>query len=688
MNGSSRGARSLLLSLLAGVVIAALVLPLFAVANQSSLQSAARTANASNADAQANLISAIYMNDIRAARDLAVVPDVETFHQNAVNRQLTWPEITGAYLVGKRGRLRFGLWLDPAGLAASVQTLPPGLNVAYKNALGHALARTLRGNVESSVVSFGKGTGPLGSLYFFEPITNLANQVTGAVVLRINNQAVLGPYLSRGNVLLVASPFVISGATANLVAHGQAPVRADLPASVLGDSSLFNGLTPMTTLTMRADQANTDGTFEYQGVTRVGAESDVDGLPGFEVVSYSDAPTFATSLNRILTGGVGLALIILLVAGTVVLVVFQRGRVTTAAAALDEIKSRQLTQDVLTVSQALSVAREGDLTVEVPNLESEVGLVSVLINGLLTDYSQIVGGIIQASRAVRDGALKVDQSVRTIVDVAARQSDEMTATAGTVEALAGSAATVQESTRRATELAAEAAGSVELGQEAVGRIGEAVDSIKEAAIGTTREFKRLQEDSIRLTALVSSVKSNAENLDMQAANAALEARHLGTETGSVFATNIGRLARQAQETLADAETAVRSVVSSIDAVNRRIERISEQVRLGVDEVRSVRANFDDITATNQSLVQFIEGVAETARAQAGNAQGAAASIVTVAAAFRQFNDLLVSSSDEMAHMRLIVADLQESVANLRVDDTLLIEDDGAAAYTASAELAA
>jgi methyl-accepting chemotaxis protein len=198
-----------------------------------------------------------------------------------------------------------------------------------------------------------------------------------------------------------------------------------------------------------------------------------------------------------------------------------------------------------------------------------------------------------------------------------------------------------------------------------------VDSIKEAAIGTTREFKRLQEDSIRLTALVSSVKSNAENLDMQAANAALEARHLGTETGSAFATNIGRLARQAQETLADAETAVRSVITSIDAVNRRIERISEQVRLGVDEVRSVRSSFEDVTTTNQALVQFIEQVAGSAHAQATNAQRVAASIVAIATTFQQFNEMLVTSGDEMAHMRLVVADLQDSVSSLKVDEGLL-----------------
>jgi methyl-accepting chemotaxis protein len=331
-------------------------------------------------------------------------------------------------------------------------------------------------------------------------------------------------------------------------------------------------------------------------------------------------------------------------------------------------KSEALTEDIVAVSQALAVAREGDLTVQVPDSESEVGLLSLSLNGLISDYGQIVGGIIHASQAVQEGAARVDEGVRRIVDVATSQAESVALVAASVETVAASAVKVQEDTETATTLAANARIAVNSGQESVGRIAEAVDAIKEAAIGTTREFKRLQEDSIRLTALVTSVKSTAENLDMQAANATLEARHLGTESGSAFATNIGRLARQAQDTLADAEGAVRSVVTSIDEVNRRIERISEQVRRGVEEVRTVRTTFDQITITNGSLVQFIDNVAEAAGDQAQSSQQAAQSISEIAKVFEQFTELLITSGDEIANMRLIVAGLRESVADLKVED--------------------
>jgi methyl-accepting chemotaxis protein len=338
-------------------------------------------------------------------------------------------------------------------------------------------------------------------------------------------------------------------------------------------------------------------------------------------------------------------------------------------AAILRARSEALAEAIIAVSRVVALARDGDLTVQVPNSESEVGLLALALNGMISDYGRIVGGIIRTSQAVQEGAARIDEGARAIVEIATRQTASVTQVAANVNALATSAVDVQHSTEIAITLAANAREAVNSGQESVGRIADAVDAIKEAAIGTTREFKRLQEDSIRLTALVASVKSNAENLDMQAANAILEARHVGTESGSTFATNIGRLARQAQDTLADAEGAVRRVLASIDEVNRRIEQIAEQVRHGVEEVRAVRTTFEQIAWTNSSLVQFIDNVAHATGTQARSALQAAQAIAEIAQVFEHFTDLLVSSGDEIAHMRLIIGGLRESVAGLKVVDS-------------------
>jgi len=676
--------RSLLSTVIGGVVVALIIFSFIAYGNLTTTRQSALTADHGRADSYGDLFNTIYNNVIRTVNGIGMgTPDhpsrdalSSAFYQNMQTAWGNQPGIEDGYLFDAKGQLIYGLGTSSSGLTP-VTALPPYLKPHSRGALGQALTAALTTGARSRVFSFAGDAGRYGDLYLFMPLQNYdgayGGGIVGAVAVRVSNDAVAGHFLSESRVALVAPPFILDAATPGLMARGRVNVLRDTAAGVLGDSSLMGRLKPLSTTDLAGATLSRTNTFRYGGADQVAGVVTPDNLPAYRVVSYDPAPSFWSALLGAITSLSGLVLLLLLIAGGLLLTLMQRNSIKTATSTVEESRSALLAADVLNVSQALAAARDGDLTVEVPSADSEVGLIAVMINGLLGDYSATVAGIIRASEAVQDGALRVDEGVRSIVDVATHQSERVSVTAETVGALAASATEVQQATREATELAAEAFRSVRQGQDAVGRVGEAVDAIKEAAIGTTREFKHLQEDSIRLTALVSSVKSNAENLDMQAANATLEARHLGTETGSAFATNIGRLARQAQETLTDAETAVRSVVTSIDAVNRRIERISEQVRLGVDEVRSIRGSFEGITTTNEALVEYIDQVAGSAHTQAESAQSAATAITTVAAAFQQFNSLLVVSSDEMASMRLVVADLQESVASLTVDETLLAE---------------
>jgi len=675
---------SLLRTVIGGVAATLIIFSFLAYGNLTTARESAFTASHSRAASYGDLFNTVYNNAIRTANGIAAVtPDQhgQQFSRDALttafyqNMQTAWanqPGVQAGYLFDTNGRLLSGLKAVSRGLSSTTIT-PRELTARGHGALAQALAAALAHGTGSHLLSFAGDAGRYGDLYLFQPVVSYDSTTIGAVVLRMSNDALAGHFLSESHVALVAPPFILDAATPGLVAQRRINVLRDTATGVLGDQSLLGGLKPVSTTDLTSATLGRTSAFRYGGADQLAGVVAPGNLPAYHVVAYDPAPSFWSAFLSALTGLSGLVLLLLLIAGGLLLTLMQRNSIKAATSSIEESRSAILATDVLNLSHTLAAARDGDLTVEAPSADSEVGLISVMINGLLDDYSATVAGIIRASEAVQDGALRVDEGVRSIVDVATRQGERVSMTAGTVGALAASATEVQEATRQATALAAEAFRSVCQGQDAVGRVGEAVDAIKEAAIGTTREFKHLQEDSIRLTALVSSVKSNAENLDMQAANATLEARHLGTETGSAFATNIGRLARQAQETLTDAETAVRSVVTSIDAVNRRIERISEQVRLGVDEVRSIRGAFEGITTTNEALVEYIDQVDGSAHTQAESAQSAATAITTVAAAFQQFNDLLVASSDEMASMRLVVADLQESVANLTVDETLLAE---------------
>jgi methyl-accepting chemotaxis protein len=618
---------------------------------------------------------------VQGKADKATTRSVEA---SILNFQKADPQIGAIYLYNAHGGYALGLAHDTQRLLVGTPgavcdknnfctlTAAPAQGYTTTGQMKGNLTKTLQAGAQAiETLVFGRTASPYGDLFIFQPIVTTGQAAPiGVLVERIDASSIFSPYIQSGTSgsIIIDQNVAIGPGIVGAHTQGLLPVTQVLPnldPAFTGDLKQITGLVPTP-----ANPSPGDGNlhFTVNGSDVLGSASAV-GMSNLIVVSYTAPGTISAGATRlIIAAGVFLLLLVLLIIWVYRAQNRQVRRSEAEAGSAIRAKSDSLTEDIIAVSQALAAAREGDLTVEMPASESEVGLLSLSLNGLISDYGQIVGGIVQTSKAVQEGAARVDEGVRRIVDAATNQAEQVALVAASVEDVATSAIEVQQGTQTATTLAGHARQAVRSGQESVGRIADAVDAIKEAAIGTTREFKRLQEDSIRLTALVASVKSNAENLDMQAANATLEARHLGTESGSAFATNIGRLARQAQDTLADAEGAVRSVVTSIDEVNRRIERISEQVRRGVEEVRTVRATFDEVTNTNGSLVQFIDSVADAAGIQSQSAVQAAQSISQIAQVFERFTEQLVVSGDEIANMRLVVAGLRESVADLKVGE--------------------
>ncbi|HVA89902.1 MAG TPA: methyl-accepting chemotaxis protein [Chloroflexota bacterium] len=696
-NPTYRRQRLLYLTLgLAVAVFIALFVVLFRVISDAATGDVSKQTQAT-ASTSAQAIASSIQNDVQLAaalagqdgivsllQDKAGSDTIKRINVSTLGFQRANPQLGAVYLFDARRTFILGQVHDVYhlyhGVVGATCDQNKYCNLASPPTQGYMATDQMQANLDKVLrpgasaiepLVFGPLASPYGDFYVFQPIpAPTGHAILGALVEQIDGTSLFSPYIQNGtsgSVILDGNVAIGPGIVA---AHQRGLLPVTQPLSTLAPATSgkliqTTGLVAAPTILSPNDP---NPRFAVAGTTVQGSVAPV-GMSSLQVVSYTALGSLSASATRSIIG-VGI-FFLLLIAFTVGMYLYQGRRVQRAEqknALAMRARSDALTEDIVSVSQALAVAREGDLTVEIPPSDSEVGLLSLSLNGLISDYGLIVGGIVQASQAVQEGAARVDVGVRKIVDAATNQAEEVALVAARVEDVATSAVEVQQGTQTATTLAGHARQAVQSGQESVGRIAEAVDSIKEAAIGTTREFKRLQEDSIRLTALVASVKSNAENLDMQAANATLEARHLGTESGSAFATNIGRLARQAQDTLADAEGAVRSVVTSIDEVNRRIERISEQVRRGVEEVRTVRATFDDVTHTNSSLVQFIDSVADSASIQSQSALEAAQSISQIAQVFEQFTEQLVASGDEIANMRLIVAGLRESVADLRVSE--------------------
>ena len=595
-----------------------------------------------------------------------------------INIQRANPQVTGFYFYDRSGAFTLAQTVNPdhrAPTGLSIQcdttntyctdTNAPRSGYLAGPAMRARLIRAMRtapvrGSPAGVILAFDRQGGPFGELYIMQPIAASPDGTAGgALVERVDAATVFAPYvLGAGqNTLILSGDVVIDRNIGSYHGRGLLPVAA---AAGSLDPAIAGGLTPVQ---IGGVPRSANSQFSLDG-TAVVASLAPTGQGDLQVVSYADADVLsASSTSLIATALPFLLLLGLCVAGPLYYRNRQMQRREREYAQGLQARAEALARDIVAVSHALEEPHGRGRTAQVSD-DPEVRQLSESFNGLL---GGITVSISDASRSVLEGAARVDGEVRRLLAMATNQSALVAGMATGIGEMVRSAEALQQASAQATTQARSAGAAVSSGEQAVGHIGEAVGAIKDAAIDATREFRHLREESTRLAALVGSVRTTAEGLERLAAGAEIEARTPGSEQGTALAQNLDRAARQAQDTLATADTAVRGVVALIEALDQRLERIAAWVRHGVDDLSPVRASFEQIARTNSSLGGYIAGVDDAAGGQLQSAQRVAGSIGAIEETFREFERLAVASDTELSIMRAIVANLERTVASLGGD---------------------
>ena len=257
------------------------------------------------------------------------------------------------------------------------------------------------------------------------------------------------------------------------------------------------------------------------------------------------------------------------------------------------------------VALAQGVA-QGNLGMEAVDYQGrdEIGTLTGALNMMKENLREMARVVMEAANVVHSSSEQLSAATQETSASAEELASTSSNFAGAVERVSSNAQEMASSAQHTNELSLQGAQEIE-------RAVQTMDTIYEVVIGLTDDIRSLSHQSEKIEQIVTLITGIAEQTNLLALNAAIEAARAG-EQGRGFAVVADEVRKLAEQS-AEATGKITQVIHEIrDSAQHSVERAdigAGRVKEGVDVVTSTGQMFGDIAAIIESLVQEINYVA-------------------------------------------------------------------------------
>lgn len=311
----------------------------------------------------------------------------------------------------------------------------------------------------------------------------------------------------------------------------------------------------------------------------------------------------------------------------------------------------------------------GDLTVNVDeSSNNEIGQLMSALNMMTANLGSLVSKVqlsgIQVTSSSTEIAATSKEHEATVTEQAA-STNQISTTAAEISATVNELVkTMDEVTEVAETTANEAVNS----QSALSNMEQTMHHMMKATSNIGSKLSVLSEKAENINSVVTTITKVADQTNLLSLNAAIEAEKAG-EYGvgfAVVATEIRRLADQTAVATWDIEQMVKEMQSAVSAGVMGMDKFSEEVRSGVDDVRDVSVQIAEIIEQVQALLPSFEAVHLGMQQQAQGAQQITISISQLSDGTQQTAESLRQSGGSITQLHVAAKSLQEGVAKFKI----------------------
>ncbi|BAN46077.1 methyl-accepting chemotaxis protein [Metapseudomonas resinovorans] len=325
---------------------------------------------------------------------------------------------------------------------------------------------------------------------------------------------------------------------------------------------------------------------------------------------------------------------------------------------------------ILRLLDEIADLADGDLTVAATVTEDFTGAIADSINYSIDQLRELVETINLTAVQVAAAAQETQATAMHLAEASEHQAQEI---AGASAAINEMAVSIDQVSANASESSAVAERSVAIankGNEVVHNTITGMDNIREQIQDTSKRIKRLGESSQEIGDIVSLINDIADQTNILALNAAIQASMAG-DAGrgfAVVADEVQRLAERSSAATKQIEALVKTIQTDTNEAVISMEQTTSEVVRGARLAQDAGVALEEIEKVSKTLAALIQNISNAARQQASSAGHISNTMNVIQEITSQTSAGTTATAKSIGNLAKMASEMRKSVSGFKLPE--------------------
>lgn len=320
-------------------------------------------------------------------------------------------------------------------------------------------------------------------------------------------------------------------------------------------------------------------------------------------------------------------------------------------------------------SVMMQIQESNDLTKRVPvSGNDEVGQMAAAFNRLIESFQKIINQVLGNVSDVSGAAAQLTASANQVAASSNQQSEAASSMAAAVEEMTVSIDQVADHAREAQSISSQAGEISTQGGEVIHNASDEMRKIAESVNESSGIVRALGEESNQISAIVNVIKDIADQTNLLALNAAIEAARAGEQGRgfAVVADEVRKLSERTAKSTQEIAVMIGKIQSGTQQAVSSMEVGASRVSDGVALANKAGESINQIKSGAQQVVQAVNDISMAIREQSVASNEIAKNVETIAQMSEENSTATQQTASTAKHLEALAIELKEAVGRFRV----------------------